>query len=213
MKNLVNILQFISILVLIGIILLQQKCQRDSTTPKVVHTETRIVVDSQAPPPIIVRMPSQPIPAPVVIYPNDQGAPLPVASIDTTKHLPAHLYQDSMEDENQTIYSSITVRGELLASQMNYKLKIPTVVTKTVTTTQTIQKPVSSLLLVGGVGLSPQQKISFEAGLQFVSAKGWAVGYEYDFMNKTHQVKLGLALHRFRSPSRPLKAFLGASRN
>lgn len=209
MKNLTNTLHFVLTLVLIGLLLFQQQCHPEPAPPKVVHTQTRIVIDSQPPPPVIIRMPQQPLPAPVVIYPDERGEPLPLAQIDTTKDLPAHLYKDSIEDENQILYSSITVRGELLASQMSYKLKIPTVVTKTVETTQTIQEPVSSLLLVGGVGLSAQQRISFGAGLQYVHAKGWAVGYEYDFMNQIHEVKLGLPLYQFKPPDKPFKRLLG----
>ena len=209
MKHLANTLHFILTVVLITVILLQQQCHPEPAAPQVVHTQTRIVIDSQAPPPVIIRMPTQPLPAPVVIYPDDRGEPLPLAMVDTAQDLPAHLYRDSIEDENQTIYSSITVRGELLASKTSYKLKIPTVVTKTITTTKTIQEPVSSLLLVGGIGLSPRQRISFGAGLQYVHAKGWAVGYEYDFMNQTHEVKLGLPLYQFKPPDKPFKRLFG----
>ncbi|MGH1338732.1 MAG: hypothetical protein ACRBFS_21640 [Aureispira sp.] len=197
--------QPVLIMLLIAALFLQQQCQREQTPAEVIHTETRIVVDSQRPPPIIVRMNPQAPPTPIIIYPDEQGQALPMAMVDTTEDLPAHLYRDSIEDANQTIYTSVTVRGELLASQTSYQLKIPTVVTKTIETTKTIQKPISSLVLTGGVGVTHQNTMNVAAGLQFTSAKGWIVGYEYDFVHQAHEVKLGLPIYQFKPPKRVLK--------
>jgi hypothetical protein len=35
-------------------------------------------------------------------------------------------------------------------------------------------------------------------GLQFVSKKGWALGYDYDVLQNVHQVRLGVRLLPFK---------------
>ncbi len=191
----------LALVVVLSIILgVMQTVQQ--TPPEVIHTETRVIIDSTPPPPIVIRMNQQPPPPPVIIYPDDNGQPLPMSEVDTTQHLPAKLYVDSTEDENQTIYNQMTVRGELLAHSTSYKLKIPTVVTKTIETTKTVQQPVNRLFLIGGVGLTNQLDIGFEVGVQFVSAKGWAAGYEYDIRHQAHELKIGVPLYQFEPPNR-----------
>jgi hypothetical protein len=65
---------------------------------------------------------------------------------------------------------------------------------KLITKTIEVLKPVSTLLLTGGVGGNVNQFSSVRLGLEFVSAKGWAV--DYDLLQNVHSVNLGLRLVR-----------------
>jgi hypothetical protein len=119
--------------------------------------------------------------------------------IDTSKHQVAQLYQDSLEDENLTLYYSSVIDGQLLQNKLDYKLKIPTRITKTVEISKPYPVSVSSILLTGGLGGNVNSFSSVRLGLEFVSAKGWAVGYDYDLLQNVHSVRLGMRLVRFKS--------------
>jgi hypothetical protein len=81
---------------------------------------------------------------------------------------------------------------------LDYKLKIPTRITKTIEVSKPYPVSVSSLFLTGGVGGNVNQFSSVRLGVEYVSAKGWALGYDYDLLQKVHSVRLGVRLVRFK---------------
>ncbi|MBL4648933.1 MAG: hypothetical protein JKY03_04325 [Aureispira sp.] len=156
-------------------------------------------MDTILPAPIIVQLPRQDVPEPRIIYVDSSKNIVVNSLIDTTKHQAAQLYQDSLEDENLTLYYSSVIDGELLQNKLDYKLKIPIRITKTVEVFKPYPVSVSSILLTGGVGGNVNQFSSVRLGLEFISAKGWALGYDYDLLQKVHSVRLGVRLVRFKA--------------
>ncbi|BDS10965.1 hypothetical protein [Aureispira anguillae] len=190
--------QFIALLLLIGYSLFLQECRQGTKNEQPIYrVDTLVKMDTILPPPVIVKLPQQQIPAPTIIYIDSTKNIVHKALIDTSKHRPAHVYQDSLEDENLTLYYSSIVNGELLKNSLDYRLKIPKQITKTVEITKPVPLPVSSLLLTGSVGTSINSFNSVRLGLQFVSAKGWALGYDYDLLQNIHSVNLGVKLVQF----------------
>ncbi|WMX16551.1 hypothetical protein [Aureispira sp. CCB-E] len=170
---------------------------RFSTEPTAPPQERIISIDTTAPPPIIIQMPRQPTPKPIIVYVDSTGRSVPTAKIDTSKHEKANLYRDSIEDENLTLYYESTVKGSLLNNALDYKLKIPKLITKKIEVLKPVPTPVNTLMLTGGVGGNVNQFSSVRLGLQFVSAKGWAVGYDYDVLQNVHSVNVGVRLFGF----------------
>lgn len=192
-------IQFGLILCLFGYILFLQQCgSSPRNEPQQVLRDTIIQLDTTPAAPIIIQLPRQEIQAPVIVYVDSSGRKVPRPKIDTQKHEKANLYQDSIEDENLTLYYESTVKGQLLSHGLDYKLKIPKLITKTIEIPKPYAEPVSALFLVGGVGGNVNQFASITAGLQFVSSKGWSLGYDYDLLQNSHQVKLGVQLFQLK---------------
>ncbi|BDS12788.1 hypothetical protein [Aureispira anguillae] len=156
--------------------------------------DTIVRIDTTPPKPIIIQLPRQEVPPPLIVYVDSSGQTVPTAKIDTSKHETARLYQDSIADDNLTLYYQSTVKGELLKNALDYKLKVPQIITKKIEVLKPYPRPVSTLLLTGGVGGNVNQFSSLSVGLQFVSVKGWAVGYDYDLLQNVHSVNLGVKL-------------------
>lgn len=159
--------------------------------------DTIVTIDTTPAPPIIIQMPRQATPKPIIVYVDSTGRSVPKAKIDTSKHEKANLYRDSIEDENLTLYYESTVKGSLLSNALDYKLKIPKLITKKIEILKPVPTPVSALLLTGGVGGNVNQFSSVRLGLSFVSAKGWSVGYDYDVLQNVHSVNVGVRLFGF----------------
>jgi len=192
-------IQFVLILCLFGYVIFLQQCGQGKTQEIHEPTTTIIRMDTILPAPIIVHLPRQDVPEPTIVY-FDSSKNLVVNSlVDTSKHQVAQLYQDSLEDENLTLYYSSVIDGQLLQNKLDYKLKIPTRITKTIEVSKPYPVSVSSILLTGGLGGNLNQFSSVRLGLEFVSAKGWAVGYDYDLLQNVHSVKVGVRLVRFKS--------------
>jgi len=160
--------------------------------------ERVVSIDTTAAPPIIIHLPRQATPKPIIVYVDSSGRSVPVAKIDTSTHKKANLYQDSIADENLTLYYESTVKGQLLNTALDYKLKVPKLITKTIEVLKPVPTPVSTLLLTGGLGGNVNQFSSIRLGLEFVSKKGWAVGYDYDLLGNVHSVNLGVKLFQFK---------------
>jgi len=193
-------IQMLLTLCLFGYIIFMQQCSPSvsdhrSDRPRI---DTIVRIDTTLPPPIVINLPRQKVPNPVIVYVDSSGQSVPVAEIDTQQHIAAQQYQDSIEDENLTLYYKSTVEGRLLANALDYKLKIPQLITKTIEITKPYPIPVSQVLLTGGIGGKLNQFSSITVGLQFVSAKGWALGYDYDILEKSHNVKLGIKLFQIK---------------
>lgn len=192
-------IQFALILCLFGYVIFLQQCkQAPPSQDQPILRDTIVNIDTTLPPPVIIQLPRQKTPAPIIVYVDSTGRSVPSSKIDTQKHETASLYQDSIEDENLTLYYKSTVKGELLNHGLDYKLKIPKLITKTIEIPKPYPTPVSTLLLTGGVGGNVSQFASITLGLQFVSAKGWSLGYDYDLLQNSHHVKLGVKLFQLK---------------
>jgi len=194
-------IQFVVILVLFAKVILLQHCQGDSARSQTEgpQLDTVITIDTILPPPIIIQLPRQAAPEPIIIYVDSTGNSIPKAEIDTFKHEKANLYRDSIEDDNLMLYYESTVKGKLLNNALDYKLKVPKLITKTIEIPKPYGVPVSAFFLNGGVGGNVNQFSSVTVGLQFVSNKAWTLGYDYDVLQNTHHVKLGVKLFQLKS--------------
>lgn len=189
-------LQFLIILGLFGYILFLQQCNPSNQHPTQWTKDTIIQLDTILPAPVVVQMSAAPIPPPTIIYiDSTQKQPTPVVVEQTDKAaMPVHQYQDSLNDENLTIYYDAVVEGKLLQNKLDYQLKIPKQITKTITIKEPTPVPTNALLLTGGAGINSTGLSSVLVGMQFVSKRGFAVGYEYDILQNNHQIKLGVRL-------------------
>ena len=196
-----KVLMFLSLLNLVSVFLFialtAKQCKQNTNLLELPQQDTIVTIDTTPPPPIIIRMPRQPTPKPIIVYIDSTGRSVPTAKIDTSKHEKANLYRDSIEDENLTLYYESTVKGSLLKNALDYKLKIPKLITKKIEILKPAPAPVSTLRLTGGVGGNVNQFSSIRLGLHFVSAKGWAVGYDYDLLQNVHSVNIGVRLFGF----------------
>lgn len=195
-------IQFITILGLMAYIIFLQQCKSNPTNnlTKELLPDTTIVVDTLMPKPIIVQMPRQTIPEPIIIYIDSSQQIVPASQINPVEHETAQLYQDSIEDENLTLYYKSMVQGKLLDYNLNYKLKVPKQITQTITITKPIPMPAYSLWFNTGTGINPNGFASLTFGLQFISKKGWSLGYGYDVLQNQHELTLGVQLWRQKGP-------------
>lgn len=189
-------IQFILIVALFGYIIFLEQCKgsRNQAEPLQTRPDTTIVIDTIFPTPIIVQMPRQVVPEPRILYVDRDRNIIPTAQVDTNQHQAAQLYQDSLEDENLTIYYKSMVQGSLLDYSLDYKLKIPTQITKTIEIVKPVPIPAHRLMFNTGVGVDYQGLSSVTVGIQFVSRQSWAVGYDYDVLQNQHSIKLGIKL-------------------
>ena len=193
-------LQFALILGLFAYVIFLQQCKQGSSlsNQQPIRMDTTIVLDTILPAPVIVQLPRQVIPEPRIIYVDSSRNIVPQNAIDTTQHIATKLYQDSLEDDNLTVYYESLVDGQLLQNHLDYKLKIPKQITKTIRINTPVPIPSNGLFLNAGVGGNVNAFSSLTVGLQFVSQKGWALGYDYDVLQKVHQVRLGVRLLPFK---------------
>jgi hypothetical protein len=190
-------IQFALILCLFGYVIFLQQCGQGKTQ-EIQKPTTIIRMDTILPAPIIVQLPRQDVPEPRIVYIDSSKNIVVNSLIDTSKHQAAQLYQDSLEGENLTLYYSSVIDGQLLQNKLDYKLKIPTRITKTIEVSKPYPVSVSSILLTGGLGGNLNSFSSVRLGLEYVSAKGWAVGYDYDLLQNVHSVNLGVRLFQFK---------------
>jgi len=193
-------LQFALILGLFAYVIFLQQCKQGSSwsNEQKFRADTTIVMDTILPAPVIVQLPPQMIPEPRIIYVDSFKNVVESELIDTSKHIAAQLYKDSLEDDNLTLYYESLVDGQLLNNDLHYKLKIPKQITKTIRINTPVPMPTNGLFLNAGVGGNVNTFSSLTVGLQFVSKKGWALGYDYDVLQNVHQVRLGVRLLPFK---------------
>ncbi|BDS12381.1 hypothetical protein [Aureispira anguillae] len=191
--------QFALILGLFAYLIFLQQCKQGASSNhnQPFKADTTIIIDTILPAPVVVQLPRLPIPEPRIVYIDSSKNIIPSNAIDTTQHLVTKLYKDSLEDENLTLYYESLVQGELLKNKLDYKLKIPKLVTKTVQINTPVPVPSNGLFLNAGVGGNIHSFSSLTVGLQFVSKKGWALGYDYDLLQQAHQIKLGVRIFPF----------------
>ena len=108
-------------------------------------------------------------------------------------------YADSVEDDNQTLYYTAKVLGRLDSIRMDYKLKIPLIINNTITINtlriDTLVKPNKwSLYGYSEIGGNSTQ---FNASLGAdLAVKRVIVGYRYEAIQKTHNVKIGIRIFK-----------------
>ena len=192
-------IQMLLTLCLFAYIVFLKQCSPEQRPTEPYHPvmDTIIRIDTILPPPVYVQLPKQEIPPPKIVYIDSSKNIVLSPSLDSAKHETAQLYKDSLDNEDLTIYYESLVQGKLLDKVIGYKLKVPKQITKTIEIPKPYPMPINMLLLTGGIGGNFNQFSNITAGLQFVSRKGWSVGYEYDFLKNTHQVKVGIRLFQF----------------
>lgn len=104
-------------------------------------------------------------------------------------------YLDSIPDSNVTIYTDIKTIGILKSSQIKYKLHVPLRIETTIRTDSTYIKTVPNkweFLAIGGIG-GNESKFNATLGASLKYKRGY-YGYEYNFVDKTHNAKVGFML-------------------
>ena len=190
--------QFIVIIALFAYIIFLQQCKQGDggAGSQTIVMDTIISIDTIMPPPVIVKLPTQTVPPPIVVYIDSSKNIVSPSAIDTSRHLAVHQYKDSIQDENLTLYYNSLVDGQLLGQQLNYKLKVPLQITKTIEIPKPIPMPAHQLFLTASVGGSPSAFNHVAVGLELVSNRNWALGYEYNILGNSHHVRLGIQLWR-----------------
>lgn len=116
--------------------------------------------------------------------------------IDSTKHIAAKIYQDTLRNNDLEIYSYNLVDGTLLKSDIAYQLKVPREITITKTITQR-QAPKSELYLFSEVGGNTTTFDNISLGLQYQHKNKWFVSYRANLnqlQQPTHNVGIGVKL-------------------
>lgn len=188
--------QILILLALVGYIIYLHEFRgyNSNTTPISLRPDTTIQMDTILPPPVIVHMAAQAVPEPVIIYIDSSKNIIAQENFDSNLHQSAQLYQDSIEDKNLTLYYKSMVDGQLLDFNFDYKLKVPKSITKTVTITKPVPAPSHELRINLGVGTDFQSFSSVTVGAEFISNKGWSVGYDYDILQQNHNVTVGFPI-------------------
>jgi len=108
----------------------------------------------------------------------------------------AREYRDTLQNEDIEIYSYGLLKGELLKSNLSYKLKVP----KEINTTTIIEHPPtyrSGLYGFGEVGGNQEQFNNISLGLQYNRKGKWFVSYRLNFSelsSVTHNVGIGIRI-------------------
>lgn len=109
------------------------------------------------------------------------------------------VYLDSLPDSNVTIFTDIRTIGILKSSQIKYKLKVPLRIETTIRTDSTYIKIVPNrwdVIGIGGIGGNNEKfNATLGAALRYKRAY---YGYEYNFVDKTHNAKVGVILFKSR---------------
>lgn len=107
-----------------------------------------------------------------------------------------HVYSDTLSDENLDIYYNSLVHGNLLASDIEYTLKVPTVITHNKTNTVSVPTDRNQWLVQGEVGGNKTSFSNLSLGVGHISTKGFYKGYRYNFLQNTHNINLGYSLFK-----------------
>ena len=110
----------------------------------------------------------------------------------------AREYKDTLSNEDIDIYSYNLLKGELLQSELSYKLKVP----REITVTKTIEYPKtyrSGLYLFSEVGGNTNTFDNLSLGLQYNRKGQWFVSYRIN-MNElsqpTHHLGVGIRVFK-----------------
>ncbi len=126
-------------------------------------------------------------------YPKEVKSEVIKYQVDTNLCRVERTYSDSLSDSNLTIYTTNRVLGLLEQSSMQYRLKIPLIINNSTTTIKQAFKPNKySIGICGGIGGNDSQFL-INAGIN-IRIKRELLQYDYEFINKTHNLKVGIIL-------------------
>lgn len=115
---------------------------------------------------------------------------------DTIQYIKAKMYRDTLRNKDIDIYSYSLLEGNLLDSNLSYKLKVP----REITVTKIIEHPKtfrSGLYVFSELGGNTNTFNNLSLGLQYNRKGKWIVSYRVN-LNKlqqpTHNIGLGVRL-------------------
>lgn len=110
----------------------------------------------------------------------------------------ARVYKDTLSNDDIDIYSYNLLSGNLLDSQLSYKLKVP----KEITVTKTIEHPKtfrSGLYAFSEIGGNTSTLDNLSLGLQYNRKGNWFVSYRLNLNtveNPTHNIGIGVRVFK-----------------
>lgn len=112
-----------------------------------------------------------------------------------------NIYKDSISDSNLVIYYIDTVKGKMINKDMSYKLKVPLIINNTTTVTirrDSIIDRTKKLDIYAGLSLGVVNKNQIANFGPFVNVrvKNNLYGYKYGLLDKSHNVSVGIRLHK-----------------
>lgn len=116
---------------------------------------------------------------PIVYYYSDTTTIIQ----NNDRPIAATLTKDTIETKDGAFYSTILSDGPIYNNELSYQLNTPTI---TRIVTKTLESK-SRLLLSGTIGGNANQ-FGFSSGLMWQHSKGYGLQYQYDFINRTHEV-------------------------
>lgn len=204
-----NKVEFITIICLFCVIIYLQQCGKGTANEDIVLPQNRvdtIMIDTVFPPPIVINLPKQAMPEPIIIYrdkvTNETYTPATLPEqIDWSNLQQSYSYMDSLSDENLTIFYNAMTEGKMIDHDLSYKLKIPKTITKHIekTTYVPTYEQVSGLFLTLGAGGNPSSFASIRVGAQYLNKNGWALGYDYDILQNIHTIEMGVRVFPFKN--------------
>lgn len=121
-----------------------------------------------------------------------------VVITDSTELIKAKIYRDTLRNEDIDLFSYNLVDGNLLDSELSYKLKVP----KEITVTKTIEHPKtfrSGLYFFSEIGGNVQQFNNLSFGLQYNRKGNWFVSYRLNLNELTpisHNIGIGFRIFK-----------------
>ena len=108
----------------------------------------------------------------------------------------AKVYQDTISNQDFDLYTKSIVKGELIDSEISYKLKVP----RTITERKTIHYPSvskSHIYTFGEIGGNKTQFDNISIGMLYNHKSNWFASYSVNLIelnNITHNIGLGFRL-------------------
>lgn len=104
------------------------------------------------------------------------------------------IYNDSLSDSHQTIYSKIKVIGVLDKLDLSYKLHPhPTLITNNITKTEIVYEKPKATMYVGGIIGGGATSFHFGPSV-ILNINNTTISYSYETINKIHIVGVGIEL-------------------
>ena len=117
---------------------------------------------------------------------------------DLSLYEEARVYKDTLSNDDIDIYSYNLLSGNLLDSQLSYKLKVP----REITVTKTIEHPKtfrSGLYAFSEIGSNTSALDNLSLGLQYNRKGNWFVSYRLNLNtveNPTHNIGIGVRVFK-----------------
>lgn len=117
---------------------------------------------------------------------------------DTINYVQAKIYRDTISNNDFDLYTYNLIEGNLLDSNIAYKLKVP----REITVTKTIEYPKSyrsGLYLFSEIGGNTQQFNNFSFGLQYNRKGNWFISYRLninELVPISHNIGVGVRIFK-----------------